>query len=114
METIEAICQQIETLYQEHRDAPFPRQCYENEQVNGTSLVGLDAALAGCISTFLARGYTLDLWRTATLGQCYRSVALVLPYLPEEEARSYYARLETLAGLVLQVVARKAKEAEDT
>lgn len=115
METIAELCRQVEALWQEHRDAPFPRKIYENEQVNGTSLVMLDANIAGCVSTFCGRGYTLDLWRTAFLGNSYRFVSLLL-VSPDliEEARPYYTRLETLAGLVLEVVGRKAKEVDDT
>lgn len=108
MATIEEDCRQIEDLWREHQDAPFPMKCLETEQAN--CLVHLDSSLSGCVSTFLARGYTLDLWRMSSLGICYRAVALVLvsPGLPEE-ARLYYARLETMAGLVLEVVGRKAK-----
>ncbi len=114
MEPIEELCRQVETLGREHRAAPFPRKIYENERVNGTSLVMLDANIAGCISTFLACGNTLDLRRTAVLGASYRAVALVLvsPDLTEE-ARPYYARLETLAGLVLAIVGCKPKKADD-
>lgn len=111
METIEDVCRQVDGLWQEHRDERFPRQCYENEKVQGISLVMLDASIAGCVSTFVGRGYNLDLWRTAVLGNCYRAVALVLPQVPAE-AYSYFARLEALAGLVLQAVGRKAHETE--
>ncbi|HVK05766.1 MAG TPA: hypothetical protein VM490_20010 [Armatimonadaceae bacterium] len=115
MYTVEELCRRVEALAREHRDAPFPREVYAIEPMNGTSLVLLDANISGCVDTFLARGYALDLWRTATLGVCFRDVALALasPDLVAE-ARPYYARLETLAGLVLEVVARTAKDADDT
>lgn len=115
MEAIEDLCSRVESLWQEHSDAPFPRKVYERERVNGTSLVLLDANIDGHVTTFLQRGYNLNLWRAAALGFSYRAVALVLvsPDLVEE-ARPYYARLEIMAGLVLEVVGRKAKEADDS
>lgn len=115
MESIEELCQQVEALYQEHRIAPFPREVYDREKINGKSMVLLDSGISGCVSTFLQRDYTLDLWRTASLGFGYRTVSLAL-VSPEfaEEGKPYYRRLETMAALVLEVVGRKAQEADDT
>ena len=115
MQTIEEVARRVEVLWQEHCDAPFPREIYQKERVNGTSLVLLDSNIAGCVSTFLWHGSTLDLWRTAALGLSYRTVSLVLmsPDLVEE-GRAYYTRLETMAALVLEVVGRKARETGDT
>lgn len=115
MESIEELCRQVEALYHEHRIAPFSREVYKKEQINGKSMVLLDADIAGCVGTFLNRGYTLDLGRTVILGLCYRGVSLAL-MSPEfaEAGKPYYRRLETMAALVLEVVGRKAQESDDT
>ena len=78
-------------------------------------MVLLDSGISGNVSTFLKRGYTLNLWRTAALGFGYRTVSLAL-VSPEfaEEGKPYYKRLETMAALVLEVVGRKAEEADNS
>jgi hypothetical protein len=65
----------------------------------------LDADIAGCVSTFLEMGGRLDLWRAAILGLCYRVAALVARTV-SEPARTYYGRLERLARLTLETLAR--------
>jgi hypothetical protein len=75
--------------------------------VDGVDFVMLDADTAGCVCTFLTRG-SLDPWRLAVLGICYRNLTLLVPTLAEE-SRSYFARLERLAGLVLRQVERDTR-----
>jgi hypothetical protein len=70
--------------------------------VNGIDFVMLDADIAGCVSVFLRRG-TLDVWRTAVLGLCYRNCEYVIPILNEAGAE-YFWRLGRLAELVLKAV----------
>lgn len=97
----------IKKIWEEHREARFPSVC-RGAEIDGIDFVMLDADIAGCVSTFLKRG-TLDLWRTAILGVCYRNVTYVLPQLPDE-GRLYFERLERLARLVLDVVREQAKD----
>lgn len=97
----------IEELWQEHLRAPFPAGC-RGRDIEGIDFVMLDADVAGCVSTFLTRQGSLDLWRTATLGMCYRDATYVLPRMPAE-ARPYFERLERLASLVLNAVREEAK-----
>jgi len=96
----------IEQLWQEHQNAPFPKGL-RGEDVEGIDFVLLDADIAGCVITFLGNHGRLDFWPTAVLGLCYRNVSYVLPQL-DEEGRVYFGRLETLAKLVLQAVAKHA------
>jgi hypothetical protein len=96
---------QIQTLWQQHSEAPFPEGC-RGAEVKGTDLVMLDADTAGCVQTFLERGGHLDLGRVAVLGLCYRELAVALQVL-EGEAQAYFSRLESLARLVLQAVAHE-------
>ncbi len=95
---------QLEKLWAEHQDAPFPAQC-RGEDCDGIDLVMLDADIAGCISTFLARKGSLDQTRLAVLGLCYRDVCFVLPRL-DADAATHYRRLELMARLALEHVLR--------
>ena len=93
----------IEKLWEEHESAPFPQSC-RGRDVNDIELTMLDADIAGCVDTFVT-GRKLNLFQTAVLGLCYRDVGYVIPAL-DEEAKTYYARLERLAELVLRAVAQ--------
>jgi hypothetical protein len=91
----------IEQLWHEHVAAPFPKAS-RGREVAGYDLVLLDSDTAGCLCTIVSRG-TLDTWRLAVLGLCYHGLCLVGAQLHGEE-RSYFSRLEDLAGMVLQAV----------
>jgi hypothetical protein len=97
----------IETVWKEHRETRFPAVCRAAD-IDRIDFVMLEADIAGCVSTFLQRG-TLDLWRTAILGICYRNVTYVLPQMPKE-GRLYFQRLGRLARLVLDAVREQAKD----
>ena len=96
----------IESLWQEYRATPFPKVCRGGE-VDGIDFVLLDADIAGCVTTFLESDRSLDLWRTAILGVCYRDVSQVLPQMPAE-GRRYFELLEGLARLVLDDIIRES------
>ena len=96
---------QIQILWQQHFEAPFPAGC-RGAEVEGTDLVLLDADTAGCVQTFLQMDGHLDLGRVAALGLCYRELAISLRTL-KGEAHAYFSRLENLARLVLQAVAHE-------
>ena len=91
----------IGRLWQEHLASLFPGNLC-GKDVSGIDTVVLDADIAGCISVFLDRG-TLDVWRTATLGLCYRDCDYLLSRVNEDEAE-YFRRLALLAELVLKVL----------
>lgn len=96
----------IDELWQEHLAAAYPKG-FRGNDVNGIDFVLLDANIAGCVTTFIARG-TLNLYQSAMLGLSYRDASYVVPILNEEGA-AYFWRLERLAELVLKAVARKAQ-----
>jgi hypothetical protein len=91
----------IEQLWHEHQAAPLPAASRSRE-VAGHDLIALDYTTAGCISTFLGRG-TLDTWRLAVLGLCYYGLGLIVSQLEGEE-RTYFRRLEIMAGLALKAI----------
>jgi len=92
----------VTRLWQAHLEAEYP-DGYRGEEVAGVELILLDADIAGCVSTYLADGGRLDLQRTAILGRCYRDAAVVVSELPSP-AREYFARLERMAGAVLEAL----------
>ena len=93
----------IEELWAERNLNPFPKEL-GGKDVNGIDFDLLDADIAGCVMVYLERG-TLDVWRTATLGLCYRNCDFVIPLL-NEEAAEYYWRLSRLAELILKEMAK--------
>lgn len=97
----------IEALWQKHLVARFPANCRERS-VAGVDLTQLDADIAGCVETFLARRRRLDPWRLGILGICYRHAHCVTSRLARPE-KTYFVRLERLAGTVLAEVVRTAK-----
>jgi hypothetical protein len=99
----------IEALWLEHVQVPFP-EGLAGEEVAGICVTSLDTFTAGCIDTFVSSRGKLDLWRTAVLGLCYRNLAVVVSGL-KGERRTYFARLEELAQLVLESVRDEAKPA---
>ena len=88
----------IKSLYKAHLKAAFPASCC-GRQVEGMDLMELDAAIAGCVQTFLSRR-RLDPRRLCILGIGYR-FAHVATRSGRPGARQYFSRLERLAGAVL-------------
>ena len=91
----------IKELWQEHQDTPFPKGL-QGKDLNGIDFVMLDADIAGCVGVFLERE-TLDVWRTAVLGLCYRNCEYIIPIL-NEAGTEYFWRLGRMAELVLKAV----------
>jgi hypothetical protein len=100
----------IERLWSDHFFVPFP-DGWAGREVRGVDITLLDSYTSGCVSTFLSRDGMLDLWRTAVLGLCYRDLSIVLTEL-DGGARTYFARLEELARLVLEAVCAGARQDE--
>ena len=98
---MKTINQQIKSLWDEHIVAPFPDRC-RGEESEGVDLVLLDADIAGCVSTFLASGGTLDAQRQNILRDLEAEAERVVVVLKEVPERNYYVRLAKLAHLVLE------------
>jgi hypothetical protein len=61
----------------------------------------LDEIIGGCVTYYLGAGRTLDPPRVVILEDCQADLERLLPDL-EEAATSYFIRLRTLAGLLIQ------------
>ncbi len=88
---------QILALWQAHRQAALP----EVPRESMGELWVLDEVIGGCVTYYLDAGRTLDPPRIAILEDCRAELERLLPDL-EEAATSYFSRLETLAGLLIQ------------
>ena len=100
---------EVERLWREYCAIPFP-EGLAGQEVSGVEVAMVDTVASGCIDTFIARQGSLDTWRTAILGLCYRNLGVATVGL-QGEARAYVARLEILARLVLESVRDGAKPA---
>ncbi|MBV1856420.1 hypothetical protein [Catellatospora tritici] len=90
----------VAELWQAHRQAPFPGRL-RNVDVAGVCMVMLDADVAGCVSTWLNRGGTIDGGRWNVLSACEQELLRVVPELIDDEA-AYYRRLLEMTVLVLE------------
>ena len=86
----------ILTLWHVHRDAGWPvvSNIHEGE------LMTLDTVISGCVVYFLESEEGLDQQRIDMLRSCLDDLNGLLPDLPEESG-PYFARLQTLADLLL-------------
>jgi hypothetical protein len=100
---------EIEQLWSEHCRAAFPDE-YRGAQIASVELVLLDADIVGCVETFLKRPESLNERQLAVLGLSLRDAARVQQEL-RGSAQAYVARLERLAALVLEHVARSQSQA---
>src|ERR1041385_3783852 len=91
----------IETLWREQGKAPFPRGVAGTE-VAGICVSMLDTFTAGSISCFLGSGGKLDRERIDILASCSQDLAVIVP-LMTGDAKEYFARLERLAKMVLEL-----------
>ena len=101
-EDLDTSLQQIDDLWRQHLAEAFPVGLAGHE-IDGIDLVLLDADIAGCISTFVDTR-NLNLFQTAVLGLSYKDVASIV-LESDGNVRTYFSRLEKLAGLVLRAVA---------
>jgi hypothetical protein len=91
--------EQVRSMWARHLQGAFPARL-RGEQIEGVDLVMLDAEIAGCVSTWIARRGELDEQRRDLLDRLVVETDTVIPYLTAEE-RFYYRRLQRLAGIVL-------------
>ena len=87
-------------LWHTHRQAARPDVPRESMG----ELWVLDEVIGGCVNFYLQAGGTLDAPRKAILEDCRADLTRLLPDL-EETAASYFSRLETLTGLLIQAYA---------
>lgn len=90
---------ELRELWRQHVADPFPDGCRGTE-VHGVDLVMLDADVAGCIDTYLGSSGKLDQQRLAILDRCRAEARSIVPRL-SDQAKSYFARLERMAGLIV-------------
>lgn len=86
----------IVALWEIHRNAGWPTFSAPSEG----QLMTLDTVISGCVTTFLDSAEGLDQQRVEMLEDCLADLDALLPDVPEEVS-SYFERLKTLAGLVL-------------
>ncbi len=91
----------IEVLWKEHLELPFPSGL-AGESINGVDVVSLDGDIAGCVEAYISMQRP-NLFQVAILGMCYRDVSVALPHIAAPD-RDYFRRLEKLSELVLKEV----------
>lgn len=86
-------------LWQEHRDAEFPANL-RGVEVEDIDMVLLDADTAGCASTWINNGGTLDPQRRRILQTRAADLERVIPQISDPSGHRYYQRLHRLALLI--------------
>jgi hypothetical protein len=100
-----ALKDDILSLWHAHRQAALPDVPRESMG----ELWVLDEVIGGCVNFYLQAGGALDAPRKAILEDCRKDLARLLPDL-EETAASYFSRLETVAGLLIQAYEEGAEK----
>jgi hypothetical protein len=90
------IFNEVTVLWTEHLGAPWPDDLY---WVDDGDVVGIDAAMAGCISVFVERRSGLDERRFHILQDRARDLRAILPRL-RGEGTVYVRRLIRMAELI--------------
>ncbi|MER6158217.1 hypothetical protein ABT147_22100 [Streptomyces sp. NPDC001868] len=85
-------------LWEEHLRAPFPAS-FRGVDIEGVELVLLDSGVAGLVQGELKGG--LDDGDIADLWGCVADLDKIMPLINEAYCAAYFARLRTMAGLVL-------------
>jgi hypothetical protein len=91
------VTDEIRTLWNAHRQAKLPD--VPRERMG--ELWVLDEVIGGCVAFYLNAGGMLDPPRIAVLEDCRADLDRLMPDL-EEAATSYFGRLGTLAGLLIE------------
>ncbi|MFD7321553.1 hypothetical protein ACFV9D_10795 [Streptomyces sp. NPDC059875] len=94
--------------WQEHMRAPFPAGLRGADRA-GVDLVLLDAAIAGCVSTWQNNDGFLDAERQRILHNRIADLEQILPLLSATEDPPYWQRLHQLAQLVTEAGPRPTK-----
>lgn len=93
----------VSHVWQEHLQAPFPAGQRGAERA-GIDLVLLDADIAGCVSTWLSHGGSLDHRRSSVLRRRITDLERILPVLAATDNAPYWQRLYRLGCLVSESV----------
>ncbi|WP_237281575.1 hypothetical protein [Streptomyces griseochromogenes] len=91
--------QNTSRLWEEHVRAVFPARSRGAEPAD-IDMVLLDASIAGCVSTWLNNGGTLDPERSRILQGSINDLDRVLLGITEAQELRYFQRLRQLAMLV--------------
>ncbi|CCK32734.1 hypothetical protein BN159_8356 [Streptomyces davaonensis JCM 4913] len=92
---------QLSRLWDEFMALPFPRGFYRREP-EGTCMVSLDTALAGCVAS--AMEGPLDEWRQGVLRKETAVLGNVLPSIGDDAyASKYFALLHEMGVLAAKV-----------
>ncbi|WP_231157404.1 hypothetical protein [Streptomyces sp. CNZ748] len=86
-------------LWQEHRDAEFPANL-RGVEVEDIDMVLLDADTAGCASSWINNGGTLDSQRRRVLQARVADLERVIPQISDPSGQRYHQRLHRLALLI--------------
>jgi hypothetical protein len=87
----------IISLWETHRNAPWPRLSGQDEG----QLMTLDTVISGCVSYYLESDERLDDRRAMILESCLEDLGAMLPEL-SDEANEYFSRASRLATMILQ------------
>lgn len=87
----------IASLWQVHRDAPWPKVSGPDEG----QLMTLDTVISGCVTYYLESTDGLDDRRIVILESCLEDLRSLLPDL-SDEASEYFSRVSSLASLLLE------------
>jgi hypothetical protein len=93
-------------LWQKHRDAEFPASL-QGVEVADIDMVLLDANTAGCASTWINYGGTLDPQRRRILRTCVEDLEQVIPQISDPSGHRYHQRLHQLALLISDALEAK-------
>ena len=95
--TVTPNAEQILSLWERHRDAPWPNVSHPSEG----ELMTLDTVISGCVQYYLESDVGLDQRRIEMLESCRVDLAALLPEL-RPDVSGYFSRLCDLAALLLQ------------
>jgi hypothetical protein len=95
-----AVGDEVSRLWRKHRHAEFPARLRE-QPVSGVDLVGLEADIAGCVSSWRSGGEPLEEDRRKDLTRATEDLDAVLPLLTSRGESLYFGRLRELAGILL-------------
>jgi hypothetical protein len=93
--------QSVRDILETHLAAGYPPGLASDAEIDGISLILLDADVAGLAESFLAAGGHLRPDQWFILRQCVAHTRAVLPEL-KDEAWVYFARLHALAQALLR------------
>jgi hypothetical protein len=91
----------VRNLFDTHLAAEYPRQLAGDAEVNGVSLIMLDADIAGLAQSFLASDGVLRSDEWYTLRECAEHARSVLPAMTND-GWVHFARLYALTQAILR------------